>query len=371
MAMSTDTKLYVAVAVLGALGAGLYLQKRSSEREAATFTYRAQDDKLPKLSLPDEQLKQVNRVVVSQPAGDAGKALKVVLEKKGEDWSIVEPLTAKANSANVQSLIDNLKTLEVSEQVATTADAYGRYDLTDDKAVHATFEAGGKAIAEFHFGSGGSRGQMARIAGKTGVFVVKGYSSYLYSRDLKGWRDLSVLKFDDSKVKSVRLVNESASFEFTKSANSDKQPAGGWKLNFKKAKGAGKLEAFDGGKVDDLLRAYKALIATDFAQGKTPAELGFEPPKATLTVKLEDGAEKVLEVGNAGEASSRWVRLAGSSELFAISSYSADWLTTDGAKFKKSDDKSKGGPPGGGMPGMPGMMPGMPGMQGMQGMPGE
>ncbi len=51
---------------------------------------------------------------------------------------------------------------------------------------------------------------MTRIAGKDGVYATKGYSSFLYSRDVKGWRDMAVLKFEDTDVTNVTIDNATA-----------------------------------------------------------------------------------------------------------------------------------------------------------------
>ena len=49
---------------------------------------------------------------------------------------------------------------------------------------------------------------MTRLAGKDGVFAVKGYSSYLFNRDAKSWRDTTIFKFEEKDVQKVTLQNE-------------------------------------------------------------------------------------------------------------------------------------------------------------------
>lgn len=349
MALSTDKKLYIAVGVLVVLGGALYVQKQNEKEEQASYTLEGRTADLPKLEVTDEKVKTIDKIVLEKPAGDAGAATKIVLQKQGEEWQVAEPIQAKANGTNVKSLLDNLKTLKVSERIDGSKDGYGRYGLSDDKAVHATFFKGAESVADLYFGESGSRGQMTRIGGKDGVFALKGYSSFLYERDVKGWRDLKLFDFDDKKVASLTIENEHGTYQFNKEKKKAEGDAGAgeqetWSSKFKPAKaGAPKaIERFDENKVKDMLRSYKGLTADNFAEaGKQPSDVGLDKPAATVTITLEDGAKKVLNVGGTAEGSSRWVQKEGAEEIFSISSWSADWATAKPEKFQKADDKAK------------------------------
>lgn len=372
MAMTSDKKLYIAAGVLVVMGGALFVQKRAQKREEATYSYTAISASLPKLEITDDQRKAIDSVTVEQPAGDAGKPTKVVLSKQGEDWLLTEPLKAKANKSNVDSLLDNLKDIKVNEQISAGKDSYAQYEVSDDKAIHVVAKQGDKVVAELYFGQGGSRGQMLRVAGKDGVYSAKGYSSYLYNRDLKGWRDLTVTKFEDAQVKSITIENEHGSFEFVKLASKDGEKKDGdsadaskaeWSGKFKKAKGGAltNIDRFDSSKVNDLVRSYKQLNGLDFAQNKTAADLGLEKPAASVTFVMEDGGRKVLHLGNTGSSSDRWAQLEGSADFLTIPQYSADWVTSNLDKFQKPDDKKDkkdkkaGDSPPPSMPSMPGM----------------
>lgn len=357
--MSTDKKLYVAVGVLVLLGGALYLQKQKETKEAATYTAEHRAAELPKLEISEEETKKVDKITITQPPGDAGKAKSVTLVKQGDKWKLTEPKEAEANQTNVTSLLSNLKSLKVVEQISPGADLYEKYELTDDKALHAVFFQGDKKLADLHFGQSGSRGQMTRITGQDGVYAVKGYSSYLYGREIKDWRDRTVFKFDDAKVKTVQITNEHGTFDFAK--DGDK-----WSGKFKKAKAAagGAIKNFDDSKVADMLRTYKALNADAFDEdGKKPADVGLESPLAIVTITLDDGAKRILKLGSNAEGSSRWAMKEGESELVSIGSFAADWAFAEQEKFQKAGDAGKADSKAPSMPGMP-EMPGMPGMPG-------
>lgn len=371
--MSTDNnRLYVAVGVLAVLGGALYLQQNKAKEEQATYTLEGKTSALPDIGATDEKTNSINRVVIQSPPGDAGAGEEVELKKEGSEWKLVKPVAAKANQANVTSLIGALKTIKMVERIDPSSKNYDQFELSDGKALHATFYNGDKTVFDLYFGQDGSRGQMTRIAGKDGVYAAKGYSSYLFKRDAKGWRDLGLLKFEEDEVKRIDVTNENGSFTFERKVETkapEKGAAGApsapvevksWIGKFKKAKApiALDIQKFEPTKVDDLVRAYKALTATDFAQNKKPEDLGLATPTATVVFQLKDGAQKIIKLGSTGDNSSRWVQVGDSAEIFAISSWAGDWATAAEEKFKKAEPKPADKDAGAATP-PPGMPPGM------------
>ncbi|HEY3234914.1 MAG TPA: DUF4340 domain-containing protein [Polyangiaceae bacterium] len=376
MALTLDKKLYVSLGVLVVLGGAVYLQRKRASEDAAAHTFASQE--LPKLEVSEDQIKKIDKVMIEQPPGDAGKPAKVELKKQGEAWSLVDPFQAKANDSNAKSLVDSLKSLKVTELIDPAKTQYAKYDVSDDKAVHAAFYAGDKLIQDLYFGQSGSRGQMARLAGRDGVYSLKGYSSYLFTRDLKGWRDLSLFKFEDNEVIQVNIENENGEFLFKRNApasdgkkkpeekkkkpdqknKSDEDKDAKWTGEHKepKARALAKIKEFDPGKVDDLLRAYKALSAVDFTRDKSASDTGLSKPAATITFHFKDGGRKVLQLGATSQGTSRWVKRVDESEIFSISSWAADWATGKEEKFQKGkEDASKKKPDLSSIPGHEGL----------------
>ena len=365
MALSTENKLYVSLAVLAVLGGALFLQNKKEKEEAASYTLSGQAAALPKLELSDDDIKKIDKITLSKPAtGDAGPAVDVELTKTGEDWKISKPIDALANQANVKSLLENLKTLKATELIDGTKASYAKFGVSDDKALHAVFSKGNAVALDLYFGDSGGRGQMTRVAGKDGVYASKGYSSFLYARDVKGWRDMAILKFEDTDVTNVNIDNANGSFAFTYDKGKTT------KSEFKKGKdgAAAPIKNYDESKLVDLLRAYKALNADNFAdKGKTEADTGLDKPVATILFTLRDGAKRQVRFGGTSEGSSRWAKATGSEEIWSVSSWAVDWATAEEKKFQKADDKKPGSSDadhpnaqhfGGGTP--PGMPPGHP-----------
>ena len=58
-----------------------------------------------------------------------------------------------------------------------------------------------------------------------------------------------------------------------------------------------------------MLRAYKALNADDFGDGKSLADTGLDKPEATVTISLKDGAGTyTLLVGKTATGRNRWAK---------------------------------------------------------------
>jgi hypothetical protein len=369
--MKTQQSIYAALGILAVLGGGLYLTTQDKKAEAQRHTATAASADMPTASLPKDDADKITKVEVSSPdKDDKTKTTKVTLEKKGDEWQITAPISAKANGANVKSLVDNLKELKVKEVVDRGSASYAQYDLDDQKAVHVVaYKGDGKAI-ELYFGKSGSRGQLARVGGRDGVVSLsakpgESYSSYLYTRDVKGWRDNAILKFEDANAIQVEVTNKNGLYSFSK--NGDK-----WSASLTKREKDGKLgkpekewKKFDEGKVKDLLRNFKGLTADDYGTDKDRGESGLDKAEETggvVHIKLKDNAgDIVIRVGKVSKGTSHWAVKEGNDILYAIPGYVSDWATADDKKFEKGDDKKSAG---GGAP-PPGLPPGLPPGMGM------
>lgn len=336
--MKTEQKIYASLAVLALAGGGLYLSNKSHKEAMATHSASAAAAELPSIAVSKDDVEKISKIEIK----NADKS-NVTLEKKGDAWEVTSPVKAKANAANVRSLLDNLKELKAKESIDKGESLYKQYELDDDKGVHLVAYKGAEKAVDMYFGKSGSRGQMARVAGKPGVFIAGGYSSYLYTREVKNWRETSILKFEDANAIQAEITNKNGVFSFSK--NGDK-----WSGSFTKRGKDGKLAAsadkkwdkFDESKVKDLLRAYKSLNAEDFGDDK--ADTGFadaEKEGGVVHIKLKDNAgDFTVKVGKTQKGSSRYAeKEGGDGTVYVLSSWSADWATADKSKFEKADDK--------------------------------
>ncbi len=350
--MKVESKLILGVVVLLGLGGAYYVGQSDKKAQADKHAVAAAAD-LPKVKLSKEDADKVTKFVIQNK--DKGE---VVLEKKGDKWVLSKPLSAKASQKDVNSLVENMQKFELTTQISTSPESYKKYELAGDKAVHVQAFVGAEKKLDMYFGKQGSRGQMARVAGTDGVFIVDGYSSYLWARETKNWRDSEILKFEDANAVAVEVLNKNGRFSFTKA--DDKWTGAFYQRNDKGelAKKPTAWEKFDEAKVKDMLRAYKNLKATDYAA--EGAATGVDKPQVEgglVRIKMKDDAASYeLAVGSGQEGSNRYVRKkGGDGTIYVIGSWAADWALAEPKKFEKSDASPAGGPPKG-TPGMPGGM---------------
>jgi hypothetical protein len=313
--MTRDKQIIAGVVVLAALGGLVYMQAKKDQNIGKTTETTSAD--LPEIKGSDD----LDKFVIKN--GDKGE---ITLEKKGDKWMVTKPVDALASQASVKTLVDNAKELKTKEQLfSTVTDADKKdYQLDPEHALHFQAFKGADKKLDLTFGKSGARGQLFMVEGKPQVFAASGYSAYVYTRELKGWRDTEIFRFDDANVNQVTLENKNGPFSFTK--DSDKW-AGTQKGHA--------LERFDGEKVKDMLRSLKSLNADDFGDGKTDAETGLAEPEAAITISLKDGAGKyALKLGHASTGNNHFAKKEGSDTTFVVSGYVSDWLTTDGSKFQ-------------------------------------
>lgn len=340
MAQRSDTKLYLALVVLAGLGGALYVQQKAQKKEEAAHSFETATAELPKLDFTADAVKKVTKLVVKKPGSDAGEdseataAVEHVLVKNGETWTLEAPVSAPANQKNVESLLENLTKVEVKEEIASSADAYDSYDLTDDKAVYIQAFEGDQSVFELWTGKSGGRGQMARLPGHEGVYTIEGFSAFMAKRDTKGWRDLKIVEVPTESITEITIAKNDGTFDFTKKDEK-------WSGTFKKGKSTfgAPIKNFSPEKVDDMLRAYKTLNATEFGDGKTLEETGLQEPQATVTFHGE--SDIVLSFGSTSEGNARWVKLSGDEQLYAVSSWAADWAVAGETKFQKKDESQE------------------------------
>jgi len=342
--MKTEYRIYAALVLLALLGIGLFVIRKDKAAQQSQHAATAASADLPTVSVGKDDVEKVTKIEITSPnKDDKGKKNTVTLEKKGDNWEVTAPVVAHANAANVRSLLDNFKDLKLKEPIDRGTGAYDQYELSDEKGVHVTAYKGAEKTVDMYFGKSGSRGQMARVGGKDGVFIAAGYSSYLYTREVKNWRETSILKFEDANAIQVEVTNKNGVFSFSK--NGEK-----WSGAYTKRDKEGKLEkkaekewkGFSEDKVKDLLRAYKALSAEDFGDDKSDTGIDkADQNGGVVHIKLKDNAgDLTIKVGKVSRGRSRYaVKDGGDGTIYVLSSWSSDWATAERSKFEKSDDK--------------------------------
>jgi hypothetical protein len=325
-----NNRLLIAIVVLAVLAGALASQLRT--HEASTSLEK------PKLTLPELKRDEITKVEIDNP----DKKLKVTLTKQDKVWQLTAPLSAKADSAAAEAVLDKLTDLKVAASVASHKESHARLKVDAAQAIHVKAFAGDKALLDVYVGETKATGTMLRKEGEDAVVAVRGSIRYAFDKELKYLRDRVITDVDPATLKAASLVSAKGSFKF------ETPEAGKWA----QAKGEKPIKDFADSKVDGLMLAFARLRADDFAEpGATPESTGLSAPQATLVLTPKEGAEIKLELGQLDPSQSNYfLRASGSPVLFRVAKYSGDRLLADAAAFseppKKPGEESANAPRG-------------------------
>jgi hypothetical protein len=346
------------LAVLGGTGVCWGITRGAASHDAARAPVA---EKLPDLTFGPSIARTITRLELTQPdpIDEEVPARSVTLQRgavgrgaaaNGTDgWAITTPIRTRASAAKVEALLENLAAIDVVERRDGGAAEIGDARLDAARAVHVVASSDAGPVRDLYLGKTDERGQWMRIAGDDHVFVVantgpRGYSGFLYTRDLRSWREPAILAFDAAQAIEVEVVNAHGRFDFVRSG-------GGWTATRTPRLRDGRLgdpaagwTAFDGGAVEALLRAYRGLAADDYDAAERRAQSGVDDAERSggvVRVRFEDG-ERVVRVGKRSTRAGRWaiegsrwaILEGGDGTLYVLAPWTADWATADSKDFE-------------------------------------
>jgi hypothetical protein len=117
-------------------------------------------------------------------------ALSLLLEKHGAEWFVVQPVSYKADQANVGQFIHQIKNLEIKNIVSNKPEKHSVFQVDQTGTQVTAYEKNAEKAA-FVLGKmtdSYSETYMRRLNSNE-VLLVEGISSYTVNRPLKDWRD--------------------------------------------------------------------------------------------------------------------------------------------------------------------------------------
>lgn len=251
----------------------------------------------------------------------------VLLTKKGDTWQMTQPLVSSIEPSMVEGALSRLAEIEVAGVAATRKENHERLEVGETAGIRVIAKQGDKVLGDLVIGKYANGNTMVREHSSDRVASVRGSIRYAFAKEVKDWRNHSVLSFDGSAAKDITFVSDQGTFKFV-------HEAGAWT----QAPGEPAIAEFDGAKVQSLTSALSGLIANGFAEPTvTPEQAGVEPALATVTVNLGgDAGDKqvVLRLGNAVD-DNVYIQAEGNPVIFALSNSQASRFKPDAAAFKK------------------------------------
>jgi Domain of unknown function (DUF4340) len=312
----SGNRLLTGIAVLAALLALTVWQFNRRE---------AEDTKAPDVSvkLPKVKKEEVTELSITAPNKKA-----VTLKKDGDVWKLTAPLAADADKDAVDTALSKLAELESVSVAATKKENHEKLEVTEAKGVHVIAKAGDKVLANLWLGTYLSGNTMVREDGQINVATARGSIKYPFDKELKEWRDRSIVEIPNDQLTELTFTNKNGSWKFVKEG-------GAWK----QAPGEKEIPEFDASKVNSIASSVASLRANDFAaEGITQDAAGVgATPNGTVTISSSDDAgskQVLLRVGNKLD-SGYYAMREGKEPIYVISEYMGERLVPTLDKFKK------------------------------------
>ena len=353
--MKKGRKIFLAAAGLSVLGGAFFLIDGAGSPPVSTPVPASAVIVLPQIALPKAAAERVTKIELASPDdGDKSRLQLITIERLGGTWEITTPIKTAASAPEVAELLANLETLHVWKLVDPGTAFYDSYDLTEAKALHVVVWADAQPLVDFFCGKSSQDGQLARLPGRDGIWSLvnwgsEGYQGFLYTRELRSWRETAIFNFQEDDVVSIEISNRNGVLRLSRDAA---RPSDPWRGTRAKRSASGKLAgaggawtAFDPEKVRQLLREYHALSADDFADGVSLAAAGLDRAQATggvIDLQLRSGVHLTLRVGRLSSNRTRWaikdsrwaIKDGGDGTIYALSPFTAGWAMADAAKFE-------------------------------------
>jgi hypothetical protein len=263
---------------------------------------------------------QIDAITVRSEAGGETR-----LQKSGEGWQIVSPITAPSDTGAVSGLTSNLSSLEIQRVVDESPPDLAEYGL-DSPRVQVSFTSQGTEHTLL-MGNRTPPGTdiYAKRDSDDAVFLVASYLESSFDRSTFDLRDKAVLNVDREALDAVEIVTAGRTIRFVR-------PAGEWQIAAPIAARA------DYSTVDSLVRRLAGLQMTSVVdeEPKDLRKYGLERPAAS--VRLGSGsAQASLALGSPAGPGDVYARDLSRAQVVAVSSSVLEDLKKDVSEFRQKD----------------------------------
>lgn len=275
-----------------------------------------QESTLPELPALDES--QVTRITILRNAQN------IVIDRKDDNWEIVQPLQARADASSIRSL---LKTFKQPVPMEMKIDE-GK-ELQDGKSNLETYEVDSQKGITFEVFTGGAEPALSMVVGKdlTGgssairlarskdVFRANVGGHFRFDKDPDGWRNKTLFDADPDNVVGLSLSRPEGALAFVRASSglTDEQGRPSFEKWFLSADPSFPL---DQKTLGSLARSFCTLRASQIHAAGYGS--GWEKPHGTVELAFLDGSSHHLEAIPADDGRSALVRVDSQPDVFRV-----------------------------------------------------
>jgi hypothetical protein len=229
----------------------------------------------------------IEELQIKAADGDVSK-----VQKSGDQWKLVEPVKADADSTEVSSVTSSIASLDINRVVDENPSNLKEYGL-DPARVEVSFRAKGqKDFKKLLVGERTPTGNdlYARLPDQKRVFLINSFNDSTFNKNAFALREKKILKIDREKVDGLEVSDGTNGFQFAKSGTE-------WKI-VKPVMARAEFGQIEG-IVERLATAQMQALTTDSSDDLK--KYGLDKPTATMTLST-GGMKTTLTLGKTENA---------------------------------------------------------------------
>ncbi len=249
---------------------------------------------------------------------------KVTFSKVNGTWKVTAPITADAEQAALDDLVNELGKLRASDWVAEKPADLKTFGLDKPEATW-TVTNGDKTVLTLLVGKTAPDGRVHVRASKDGMVALLGAAQT--GKVLAEYRTRKPWTIDAFQAETIEIARGNKTFTFQKNGTAWADPAA-------------PTDAISVPAITELLGSLTALQVERFAVDEKgdPKLFGLDKPEVALTVTFKDGSKRVLEVGGVVGGTNdkqRYARVVDKNrtDVFVLSAADTARLTRDRATY--------------------------------------
>ena len=248
------------------------------------------------------------------------------VQKVGENWQLLEPNKAAADTGVVGTVTSNLSTLEVQRVVDENPSDLAQYGL-EPARIDVSFRLKDqKDFQQLFVGNKTPTGGdvFARRPNEKRVFLISSYLESIFNKSSFDLRDKSVLKFDRAVADRITVTEGASTIEFTKEGMD-------WRIARPVAARA------DSAAIEGLLTRLSSTFMQKIVEPEAAnvAKYGLDRPALTASV-TGDGQTATLAIGRTEEGA-RFAKDSGRPEVFTVEETLFTELAKDAPDYRRKD----------------------------------
>jgi hypothetical protein len=267
---------------------------------------------------------KIEELRVRSESGDT-----TTLEKGSEGWTVVDPLSTRAQDSEVSGITYALASLDVTRVVDENPGSLAAFGL-DAPRIEVAFKASGDEKQRrllIGMKSPTGAGLFAKRDDEPRVFLIPAYQETTFNKSTFDLRDKTVVKFERDKVDRIVVSGADRTLELAKRE-------GDWRLT-RPIEAPADYGAAEG-LVGRIQNAQMKSIVTEAAGAADLRRFGLDKPSLTATVHL-GSATAALLIGGPSEEGSVYAKDASAPLVVTIENSVVDELKKSADDYRRKD----------------------------------